>query len=44
MGLLKSTADDASIRCMRAVNVKVLKSQMAIPFFLKWCSPSLRRG
>lgn len=33
MGLLKSVADAASIRCMRDAKVKVLKSQIAIPFF-----------
>jgi len=43
MGLLKSKADAASIKCTRAMTVKVLKSQIAMPFFLKRVSPVLRR-
>jgi hypothetical protein len=35
MGLLKNKADAASIRCIRDMKVKVVKTQMAIPFFLK---------
>lgn len=42
MGLLKSKADAASIKCTRAKTVKVLKSQIAAPFFLKMMSPALR--
>lgn len=44
MGLLKSNADAASIRCMSAMTVKVLKSQIAIPFLLKLVSPVLSRS
>ena len=35
MELLKSKADAASIRCTKAMTVRVLKSQIAIPFFIK---------
>ena len=42
MGLLKSEADAASIKCTRAITVNVLKSQIATPFFLKMMSPALR--
>jgi hypothetical protein len=37
--LLKSKVDAASIRCIRDITVTVLKSQIAIPFFLKRRSP-----
>lgn len=35
MGLLKNRADAASIRCIRDMTVKLLKSHIAIPFLLK---------
>jgi len=35
IGLLKTMTVIASIRCMRAMKVKVLRSQIDRPFFLK---------
>ena len=43
MGLLKSKADAASIKCTRDMTVEVLKRQIVMPFFLKMVSPVLRR-
>jgi hypothetical protein len=43
VGLLRSMAAAASIRCMREMKVRVVKSQIAIPFFLKLWSPVLQR-
>ena len=37
--MLKSKAAAASIRCISDMKVNVLKSQIAIPFFLKRLSP-----
>jgi hypothetical protein len=42
--LLKSKAEAASIRCRRAMNVRVVKIQIAIPFFLKRGAPSVLRS
>ena len=39
MGLPKNNADAASIACMSDMTVMLLKSQIAIPFFLKGVSP-----
>ncbi len=44
MGLLKSNADAASIKCMRDITVKLLKSQIAIPFRLMLMSPVSHRS